>query len=37
MNMDWLVYLVEVYWPFMVGAALVGVLTGWFSLSKRKG
>ena len=37
MNMDWVVYLVEVYWPFMVGAALVGVLTGWFSLLKRKG
>lgn len=35
--MDWVAYLVEVYWPFMAGALLVGLLTGWLSVSKRKG
>ncbi len=35
--MDWVAYLVEVYWPFMVGALLVGLLTGWLSVSARKG
>jgi hypothetical protein len=37
MNLDWVAYLVEVYWPFMGAALLVGLLTGWFSVSKRKG
>lgn len=37
MNLDWVAYLVEVYWPFMAAALLVGLLTGWFSVSKRKG
>lgn len=37
MSLDSLTYLMEVYWPFMAGALLIGVATGWFSLSKRKG
>ena len=28
-------FLVGVYWPFMAGAALVGVVTGWLSLSRK--
>jgi hypothetical protein len=31
MSLDSFTYLVEVYWPFMVGAAVVGLATGWFS------
>jgi hypothetical protein len=37
MNLDWVAYLIEVYWPFMAAALLVGMITGWFSVSKRKG
>lgn len=37
MDLGWVAYLVEVYWPFMGFALLVGLLTGWFSVSKRKG
>jgi hypothetical protein len=37
MTLDSLTYLVEVYWPFMAGALLVGLLTGWLSVPKRKG
>ena len=37
MTLDSLTYLVEVYWPFMAGALLVGLVTGWLSLSQRKG
>ncbi|GEM_PF-1045717 len=32
-----LIFLVSVYWPYMLGALLVGVVTGWLSLSKPKG
>ena len=31
------VFLVGVYWPFMAGAALVGLVTGWLSLARRPG
>jgi hypothetical protein len=37
MSLDSLTYLVEVYWPFMACALLIGLVTGWFSVSKRKG
>jgi hypothetical protein len=37
MSLDSLTYLVEIYWPFMAGALAIGLLTGWFSVSKRKG
>ena len=30
-------FLVGVYWPFMAGAALVGLITGWVSLSSAGG
>lgn len=36
MTLDSLTYLVEVYWPFMAGALVVGLVTGWFSVAKRK-
>ena len=31
MSIDSLTYLVEVYWPFLVGALLIGLATGWFT------
>jgi hypothetical protein len=31
MSLDSLIFLLEFYWPFLIGAALVGVATGWFS------
>ena len=37
MSLDSLTYLMEVYWPFMSGALLIGLATGWSSISKRKG
>jgi LPXTG-motif cell wall-anchored protein len=37
MTLDSLTYLLEVYWPFILGALLVGLLTGWFSVSRREG
>ena len=30
-------FLVAVYWPFMAGAALVGLVTGWLSLGRKRG
>jgi len=29
-----LVFLVNVYWPFLLGAAGIGLVTGWLSLSR---
>lgn len=37
MSLDSLTYLVEVYWPFLAGALLVGLLTGWLTVSRPKG
>lgn len=37
MTLDSLVYLVGVYWPFLLAAGLVGLVTGWRSVSGRKG
>jgi hypothetical protein len=31
MTLDSLIYLVEIYWPFLLLALGVGLLTGWFS------
>lgn len=28
---DSFLYLLEMYWPFLLGAALVGLATGWFA------
>lgn len=37
MTLDSLTYLLEVYWPFVLGALVVGLVTGWFSIARRKG
>lgn len=37
MNLDSLTYLVEIYWPFLVGAAVIGLVTGWLTVPARKG
>jgi hypothetical protein len=37
MTLDSLIYLLEVYWPFVLGAGAVGLVTGWFSVRARKG
>jgi hypothetical protein len=31
MSVDSLIYLLEVYWPFLSAAAVIGLLTGWFT------
>ncbi len=31
MSVDSLVYLLELYWPFLVAAGTIGILTGWFT------
>jgi len=31
MSLDSLLYLLEMYWPFVLGAVLIGVATGWFT------
>lgn len=36
MTLDSLIYLLEVYWPYVLGALLIGLVTGWFSLTGRK-
>jgi hypothetical protein len=36
MSFDSLIYLLSVYWPFVLGALVIGLGTGWFSLSARK-
>lgn len=35
MSLDSLIYLVEVYWPFLMAAGLVGLATGWLTTSAR--
>ncbi len=37
MSLDSFIYLVETYWLFIAGAAAVGVVTGWLSVSPGKG
>lgn len=37
MTLDSLTYLLQFYWPFVVGAAVVGLVTGWWSVGQRKG
>ena len=31
MSLDSLVYLVELYWPFLTAAAVIGLFTGWLT------
>lgn len=35
MTLDSLTYLLEFYWPFVLGAALIGLVTGWLSVTKK--
>jgi hypothetical protein len=30
LSVDSMRYLVEIYWPYLVGAGLIGFLSGWF-------
>lgn len=34
---DTVAYLLEIYWPFVLAAAAIGLVTGWFSLGKSGG
>lgn len=34
MSLDSLIYLIEVYWPFLLAALIIGLATGWFTYSK---
>lgn len=36
MSFDSLIYLLELYWPFLAGAALIGLAAGWFSAAPKK-
>ncbi len=36
MSLDSLIYLLEIYWPFLLGALAIGIGTGWFSLGSGK-
>lgn len=35
--LDSALFLVGVYWPFVAAAGLVGLVTGWLSLSREPG
>ncbi len=32
MSLESMAYLLEVYWPFVAAAVLIGMGTGWFSV-----
>ena len=34
MSLDSLIYLIEVYWPFLLVALVIGLATGWFTYSR---
>jgi hypothetical protein len=36
MTLDSLIYLLEVYWPFVLGAGAIGLVTGWLSVRTQK-
>lgn len=36
MSLDSLTYLLEIYWPYALGAVVVGLAAGWFSFSPRR-
>lgn len=36
MSLDSALYLIGVYWPYIAGGLVIGLLTGWFSLGTRK-
>lgn len=33
--MSFLLYLIQIYWPFLVIALLVGIATGWYGMPER--
>jgi hypothetical protein len=35
MSLDSLLYLLEMYWPFLLAAFAIGLGTGWFSYVKK--
>lgn len=35
MSLESLLFLLEFYWPFLLGALGVGLLTGWFTYRAR--
>ncbi len=35
MMLDTLTYLLGFYWPFALGALLVGLVTGWLSVARK--
>ena len=35
MSLDSLIYLLELYWPFLSAAAVIGLATGWLSYKAR--
>jgi hypothetical protein len=35
MSLDSLVYLLGIYWPYLAGAVVVGLCTGWFTYPKQ--
>jgi hypothetical protein len=37
MSLDSLMYLLEVYWPYLVAAGVIGLGAGWFSGAPRRG
>jgi hypothetical protein len=36
MSIPSLTYLLAIYWPYMAGALIVGLVAGWFSYSRPK-
>ncbi|MEQ1770732.1 MAG: hypothetical protein ABL879_12925 [Devosia sp.] len=36
MSLDSLVYLLEIYWPFLTGALVIGAAAGWYGGTRRK-
>ena len=36
MLVDSLTYLLQIYWPYLAGALVIGIGAGWFSVSVRK-
>ena len=37
MSVDSLMYILGIYWPYMVAAAVIGVSAGWLSFARPKG
>jgi hypothetical protein len=36
MLLDSLTYLFSFYWPYLLGASIIGLVSGWFSFSVKK-